>query len=139
MLFEQQTIQLPAFERGFHIITHLIEQVLPIHKIECGLLHVFIQHTSASLSINENADPTVRLDFEQVFNRLVKENEAYYLHTDEGTDDLPAHIKASLLGSSVTIPVQNGRLALGLWQGVYLGEHRNHAAGRKLLVTIHGV
>lgn len=88
MLFEQQTIQLPAFERGFHLITHLVKSALPIHQIERGLLHVFIQHTSASLSINENADPTVRLDFEQVFNRLVKENEAYYLHTDEGPDVL---------------------------------------------------
>jgi len=101
-------------------------------------MHVFIQHTSASLTINENADPTVRTDFESVFNRLVKENEPYYRHTLEGSDDLPAHIKASLLGPSVTIPITDGQLNLGTWQGIYLCEHRNYGGSRRLVITLNG-
>ena len=106
--------------------------------MDVGLLHVFIQHTSASLTINENADPTVRQDFEQVFNRLVPENQPYYRHNDEGSDDLPAHIKSSLLGPSVSIPVTAGRLALGTWQGVYLCEHRDYGGSRRLVLTLTG-
>ncbi|RTE85831.1 MULTISPECIES: secondary thiamine-phosphate synthase enzyme YjbQ [Gammaproteobacteria] len=137
MALVQKHIQLPAFARGFHIITDLVTQAVPeLKDAEVGLLHVFIQHTSASLTINENADPTVRQDFESFINRTVKENEPYYLHDYEGPDDMPAHLKASLLGSSVSIPVTNGRLALGTWQGIYLGEHRNSGGSRRLVVTL---
>ena len=106
--------------------------------VSVGLLHVFIQHTSASLTINENADPTVRVDFEEVFSRLVPENQPYYKHNDEGPDDLPAHIKSSLLGPSLTIPVTDGRLALGTWQGIYLCEHRDYGGSRRLVLTLQG-
>ena len=109
-----------------------------IRAVEIGLIHVFIHHTSASLTLNENADPTVRADFESHFNQMVPENAAYYRHTYEGSDDMPAHIKASLLGNSVSIPVTSGRLNLGVWQGIYLCEHREHASGRQITVTIHG-
>ncbi len=139
MAWYQQTFRLPAFRRGFHLITPLIEQNVPeIRQVKIGLAHIFIHHTSAGLTLNENADPTVRTDFESHFNVLVPENAAYYRHTYEGSDDMPAHIKASLLGSSVTIPISDGRLNLGTWQGVYLGEHRNHASGRRITVTIQG-
>ena len=125
--------------RGFHLITRDIEQALPeLAGVSVGLLHVFIQHTSASLTINENADPTVRVDFEEVFSRLVPENQPYYKHNDEGPDDLPAHIKSSLLGPSLTIPVTNGRLALGTWQGIYLCEHRDYGGSRRLVLTLQG-
>lgn len=139
MLWYQNTFRLPRFKRGFHLITHAIESNMPeIQKIKIGLAHIFIHHTSAGLTINENADPTVRLDFEEHFTRAVPENAPYYKHNYEGSDDMPAHIKASLLGSSVTIPITNGRLNLGTWQGVYLCEHRNHASGRAITVTVQG-
>ena len=138
-MWVQKDIQLRARKRGFHLITHDIEESLPeLAAINVGLLNVFIQHTSASLTINENADPTVRTDFEQVFSRLVPENQPYYQHNDEGPDDLPAHIKASLLGPSITIPVKKGRLALGTWQGIYLCEHRNYGGSRRLVLTLQG-
>ena len=135
----QKTIHLNARKRGFHLITDEIEQ--HINDINCpsvGLLHLFIQHTSASLTLNENADPTVRHDMEAHFNRYVPERAPYYRHTYEGDDDMPAHIKASLLGSSVTIPITNGRLALGTWQGIYLGEHRDFGGNRTVIMTIQG-
>ncbi|KYN89052.1 hypothetical protein ATY37_14075 [Vibrio cidicii] len=135
----QKSITISAKKRGFHLITDEIEQQMPqISSISVGLLHVFIQHTSASLTINENADPTVRMDMESHFNQFVPERAPYYRHDYEGDDDMPAHIKASVLGNSVTIPIQHGRLALGTWQGIYLGEHRDHAGARTLIVTLHG-
>ena len=135
----QRELRLPAFRRGFHLVEGLIEKELrELSDIQCGLLHVFIKHTSASLTINENADPTVRDDFESFFNHQVRENEPYYRHTYEGPDDMPAHLKASLLGSSVTVPVKNGRLNLGTWQGIYLGEHRDHGGSRTLVLTLQG-
>lgn len=133
----QKVITLKAQPRGFHLITDEIEHGLPeLRKVEAGILHVFIQHTSASLTINENADPTVRQDFESHFNKMVPENAPYYRHTYEGPDDMPAHLKASILGSSVSIPVTAGRLNLGTWQGVYLGEHRDHGGARRLVLTL---
>jgi secondary thiamine-phosphate synthase enzyme len=135
----QKRIRLPAFPRGFHLVTGLILEEIPeIADIEVGLLHLFIQHTSASLTINENADPTVRDDFESHFDRAVPENAPYYAHTAEGPDDMPAHIKASLMGSSVTIPISGGRLALGTWQGIYLCEHRDRAGRRSIVATAMG-
>lgn len=140
MIWLQQEIQLSAKARGFHLITGEILRQLPqLKQIQTGLAHIFIQHTSASLTVNENADPTVRSDFEAVFNRLVPEGEPYYRHTLEGDDDLPAHIKASLLGPSVTLPVTDGAFNLGTWQGIYLCEHRDHCGPRRLLVTLQGV
>lgn len=139
MHFFQKFITLPPFERGFHLITSLIEGQFPeIKKINEGLLHIFIQHTSAGLSINENADSTVRKDFEAHFNEMVPENAPYYRHTSEGPDDMPAHIKASLLGSSVSIPITHGRLNMGTWQGVYLCEHRNAGGRRSLVLSAYG-
>ena len=136
----QKSLTLPPFSRGFHLITEQVENAVPeIKNINAGILNVFIQHTSASLTINENADPTVRGDFERHLNILVPENAPYYKHTLEGQDDMPAHIKASLLDSSVNIPITHGRLNLGTWQGIYLCEHRNHATGRKVVLTIWGV
>ena len=130
---------LPALPRGFHLVTERIEREVPeIREIQVGLLHVFLQHTSASLSLNENADPTVREDFEAYFDRVVPEDAAYFEHTSEGPDDMPAHIKASMLGSSVTIPIHGGRLALGTWQGIYLCEHRDRGGPRRLVVTVLG-
>ena len=139
MPWYQTSFRLPAFKRGFHLVTHLIEQnVSHIDQLQMGLAHIFIHHTSASLTLNENADPTVRADFESHFNHMVPENAPYYRHTYEGPDDMPAHIKASLLGSSLMIPITNGRLNLGTWQGIYLCEHRDHASGRRLTVTVQG-
>ncbi|MGF1688820.1 secondary thiamine-phosphate synthase enzyme YjbQ [Photobacterium japonica] len=135
----QTTMQLRPRTRGFHLITDEIEQHLPqLRQIQCGIAHVFIQHTSASLTLNENADPTVRSDMEAHFNHTVPECAPFYRHTDEGDDDMPAHIKASLLGSSVSVPITQGRLALGTWQGIYLGEHRDHGGSRRLVVTLNG-
>ncbi|MET3877126.1 secondary thiamine-phosphate synthase enzyme [Chitinophaga sp. OAE865] len=135
----QQALQLQQRRRGFHIITTEIIQAFPqLSEIKTGMLQVFIQHTSASLALNENADPTVRKDFEMYFNKTVPENDPEYLHDDEGPDDMPAHLKAALLGSSVMIPIRNGRLAVGTWQGVYLCEHRNHGGPRNLLLTAWG-
>ncbi|WP_300425446.1 secondary thiamine-phosphate synthase enzyme YjbQ [uncultured Thalassolituus sp.] len=138
-MWTQKTLQLKSRSRGFHLITHDIEQAIPeVRRVSVGLLHVFIQHTSASLTINENADPTVRTDFESVFNRLVPENQPFYQHTLEGSDDLPAHIKSSILGPSLTIPVTDGELNLGTWQGIYLCEHRNYGGSRRVILTLQG-
>ncbi len=139
MKFFQKEIKLKPYSRGFHIITEQIESVIPeISDIQIGQLQVFIKHTSASVTINENADPTVRLDFESHINKMVPENQPYYKHTYEGDDDMPAHLKASLMGTSVQIPITNGKLNLGIWQGIYLCEHRNHASGRDLVLTAFG-
>ena len=138
-MWAQKTLQLKARSRGFHLVTDEIEQQLPqIQSLSVGLLHLFIQHTSASLTLNENADPTVRMDMEAHFNELAPENAPYYEHTYEGPDDMPAHIKSGLLGCEVTLPISEGRLALGTWQGLYLGEHRNSGGSRTLLVTLQG-
>lgn len=139
MKIHQQHISLTQRRRGFHLITSEILQALPqISEFKTGILQVFIQHTSASLTINENADPTVRKDFEMYFNKIAPENDPEYEHDDEGPDDMPAHLKAAMLGSSVTIPIRNGRLALGTWQGVYLCEHRNYGGQRSLVITAWG-
>lgn len=139
MKIYQQTIRLRERARGFHLITGEIMHALPqISELRVGICQVFIQHTSASLTINENADPTVRQDFEMYFNKIVPENDPDYRHDDEGPDDMPAHLKAAMLGSSVTIPISNGRLALGTWQGVYLCEHRNYGEARRLVITAWG-
>lgn len=134
----QRTLSLPAVRRGFHLITREVVNELPeVKSLRVGLLHVFIQHTSASVTINENADPDVRLDFETAMNHVVPESLAY-VHTIEGLDDMPAHVKSSLLGPSLLIPIEQGRLALGTWQGIYLCEHRDAAGGRRLLLTLQG-
>jgi len=139
MKIHQQHISLPQKRRGFHIITSEVVNALPqISEFKTGILQVFIQHTSASLTINENADPTVRKDFEMYFNKVAPENDPDYQHDDEGPDDMPAHLKAAMLGSSVTIPIRNGRLALGTWQGIYLCEHRNYGGSRSLVITAWG-
>ena len=135
----QRTIQLKEKKRGFYLITDEVVQGIPeIKELKIGICHVFIQHTSASLTINEDASSDVRKDFEMFFNKTVPENDPGYLHDIEGPDDMPAHLKASLLGSSVTIPITNGKLALGTWQGIYLCEHRNHIHKRNLVITIWG-
>ena len=135
----QKNIMVGPCSRGFHIITDLIINEVPeIEKINIGVLHLFIKHTSASLTLNENADQTVRQDFESHFNELVPENQSYYQHTFEGPDDMPAHLKASMLGASVSIPISYGQLNLGTWQGIYLCEHRNKAYERKVVATIQG-
>ncbi|WP_343488378.1 secondary thiamine-phosphate synthase enzyme YjbQ [Allomuricauda sp. d1] len=140
MKFYQAEIQLKPFTRGFHLITEDILKSIPeIKTVHTGILQVFIKHTSASLTINENADSTVRSDFESHINEMVPENAPYYVHNYEGPDDMPAHIKASLMGSSVQIPITNGKPNLGIWQGIYLCEHRNHASGRKLVLTAFGL
>lgn len=135
----QQPLQLKARSRGFHLITsEVINAFQEIRELKTGVCQVFIQHTSASLTINENADPTVRKDFEMFFNKAVPENDPNYLHDDEGSDDMPAHLKAALLGNSVMIPIRNGKFALGIWQGIYLCEHRNYGGQRNLLLTAWG-
>ena len=135
----QELLQLNERRRGFHLITGEVVQAMPqLREIRAGMCQVFIQHTSASLTINENADPTVRKDFEMYFSKVVPENDPDYQHDDEGPDDMPAHLKAAMLGSSVMIPVRNGNLALGTWQGIYLCEHRNHGGSRKLVITAWG-
>jgi secondary thiamine-phosphate synthase enzyme len=139
MNFFQKEIHLSPRSRGFHLVTReILEQLPELSEYSVGMANIFICHTSASLTLNENADPDVRVDFESHFNEYVPENAPYYVHTIEGPDDMPAHIKASLLGSSVTVPVTNGRFNVGTWQGVYLCEHRNHGGSRKLIVTIYG-
>ncbi|MFN2107288.1 MAG: secondary thiamine-phosphate synthase enzyme YjbQ [Candidatus Promineifilaceae bacterium] len=139
MAWFQKAINISAKGRGFHLITReILSQVPQIGDISIGLAHIFIQHSSASLALNENADPTVRQDMEAHFNVLAPENAPYYIHTYEGPDDMPAHIKAVLLGSSITLPITNGDLNLGTWQGIYLCEHRNRARSRRLVVTLHG-
>jgi secondary thiamine-phosphate synthase enzyme len=139
MTWFQKEITLSAKSRGFHLVTReILGQIPEIGDFSVGLAHIFIQHTSASLALNENADPTVRQDMESHFNRMVPENAPYFVHTYEGPDDMPAHIKAVLLGSSVTVPIRDGRFHLGTWQGIYLCEHRNRAQGRRLVVTLQG-
>lgn len=138
-MYFQIEISIEPKPRGFHLITTEIVRAFPeISQLNVGLLHVHIKHTSASLTVNENADPTVREDFESHFNILVPEDGTHYQHTYEGPDDMTSHIKASLLGPSVTIPITNGRLNLGTWQGIYLCEHRNYGGSRKLVLTAHG-
>ncbi|TNJ42413.1 secondary thiamine-phosphate synthase enzyme YjbQ [Tamlana fucoidanivorans] len=139
MLFFQNEIKLKSYPRGFHLITNEVLSAIPeIKTIKIGQLQVFIKHTSASLTINENVDYTVRTDFESHFNMMVPENASYYEHTYEGSDDMPAHIKASLLGASVQIPITNGKPNLGIWQGVYLCEHRDFGGSRSLVITVFG-
>lgn len=138
MTWHQHVLTVGPFRRGFHLITSDIASAAPeLRQIKTGLAHVFIQHTSASLTINENADPDVRVDLESSMNAIAPESFPY-VHTMEGPDDMPAHVKCSLLGSSVSIPISNGAFALGTWQGVYLCEHRDHATKRRLVVTIQG-
>ena len=135
----QQIVHLRERKRGFHLITQEVIHALPeVEKIKAGICHVFIQHTSASLCINENADPTVRQDFETYFNKRVPENDPDYMHDDEGPDDMPAHLKAAILGSSVTIPISNGKLSLGMCQGIYFCEHRNYGGPRTIVITAWG-
>lgn len=139
MKFYQKELQLSPYKRGFHLITNEIIAAFPeIKNIQIGQLQVFIKHTSASITINENTDANVGTDFESHFNKMVPENQPYYRHIYEGSDDMPAHIKASLLGSSVQIPITNGKLNLGTWQGIFLGEHRNYGGARKLVLTVFG-
>lgn len=136
-MWKQVEIELQPHTRGFHLVTReVLSKIGELPKV--GLLHLFIKHTSASLSINENADPDVRRDMESIFNHLVKEREPYYLHTLEGDDDMPAHAKASIIGSSITIPITNSRLNLGTWQGIYLCEHRDYGGARRVVATITG-
>jgi len=135
----QKEIKLKPQSRGFHLITNEVLSQLPeIANIKIGSAHLLLKHTSASLTLNENFDPDVRSDMEKFINYAVKENEPYFLHTSEGADDMPAHIKSSLLGTSLTIPISNGNFNLGTWQGIYLCEHRNHGGSRKLLITVQG-
>lgn len=135
----QKKINIAAKARGFHLITdEILQELAEIKDIKIGVLHLFIQHTSASLTINENADPDVRIDMESYFSRAVLEDEPYYRHVLEGSDDMPAHIKAVTLGCELTIPVADGRLQMGIWQGVYLCEHRNRAGSRNVIATING-
>jgi secondary thiamine-phosphate synthase enzyme len=138
-MWAQREIPLQAMPRGFHLITREVLAALPeLAEVRVGLLHLFLAHTSASLTLNENASPDVRRDFAAFFDRAVPEDADYWTHTLEGADDMPAHIKASLLGPSLSLPVAGGRLALGTWQGVYLCEHRNHGGARSLLATLFG-
>lgn len=138
-MWQQTIITLAARPRGFHLVTDEIVAGFPqLTACKMGLLHIWLQHTSASLTINENADPAVRRDFERFFDRLIPDGATGYEHNDEGDDDLPAHFKASLLGCQLSLPVRSGRLALGTWQGVYLGEHRDHGGPRRLIATLYG-
>lgn len=135
----QREIQIPSRKRGFHLITdEVLKQIPEIESINVGLMHLFIKHTSASLTINENADPTVRGDMERHFNNYVPENAPYYLHTYEGADDMPAHIKSSILGVNQSVPITNGRLNMGIWQGIYLCEHRDYGGSRTIVITLNG-
>lgn len=139
MSWLQRELRLRPRPRGFHLITEEIVAQLPeLREFEVGLAHFLLQHTSASLALNENADPTVRADMARYFDRLAPENAPYFEHTAEGPDDMPAHIKTVLLGSSLTLPIRHGRLALGVWQGIYLCEHRDRGGERRLLVTLQG-
>jgi secondary thiamine-phosphate synthase enzyme len=134
-MIQQYRVILPQFKRGFHLIDeHILTEISALPQ--AGIMHIFIQHTSAGLSLNENADITVRKDFETVFNKLVPEGQPYYLHNSEGNDDMPAHIKSALVGSSVSIPITNGKVNLGTWQGIYLCEFRNNGGRRKLVVSV---
>ncbi len=135
----QKEITLNPYPRGFHLISdEIIYKFQELKKINTGLLQVFIKHTSASLTLNENADPTVRLDFESHFNKMIPEHMAYYQHDYEGSDDMPAHLKSSIIGSSVSLPITKGHFNVGIWQGIYLCEHRNNGGARKLVLTAYG-
>ncbi len=136
-MIRQTAFRLTAKRRGCHLITHEVLQHLPLPLPKTGLLHLFVQHTSCALSVNENADPDVRSDMERILNHLVKENEPYYDHTLEGDDDMPAHAKCSLLGVSITLPITNGKLNLGTWQGIYLCEFRDYGGERKIVATLY--
>ena len=139
MSWQQTQITLKPHARGFHLIDdEILAQLSELANYKVGLLHLFIQHTSASLTINENADPTVRMDMESHFNHFVPERQPYYRHDYEGDDDMPAHIKTSTLGCGLSIPISNGRLALGTWQGIYLGEHRDAGGARRIIATLQG-
>jgi secondary thiamine-phosphate synthase enzyme len=139
MIWHQTTIRLKSRPRGFHLVTSEILTALPeVERLQVGFLHLFIQHTSASLAINENADPTVRADLERWCNQVVPEDAPYLQHQDEGPDDMPAHVKSAMFGAGLTIPVSRGRLMLGTWQGIYLGEHRNHGGSRQVVATLFG-
>lgn len=135
-MIQQKKFKLSPKPRGFHLITEEVISRLDALP-QAGLFHLFCQHTSAGLSINENCDPSVRIDFKEVFNRLIPENQDYYTHTAEGPDDMPAHIKSTLMGNAISIPIMDGKLALGTWQGIYFGEFRNHADARSLIATIY--
>jgi len=138
-MWQQIEFSLAPKKRGFHLITDEILNNIPeINTLKVGIVHLFIQHSSASLTINENADPTVRTDMEKHINVMVPEDAPYYEHTYEGSDDMPAHIKTSLMGNNLTIPITNGSLNMGIWQGIYIGEHRNYASGRNIIATIQG-
>ena len=138
-MWVQRRVELKAKPRGFHLVTEEISLQLPeLARLSVGLAHLYLQHTSASLSLNENVDPAVRGDMETYFNRLAPENEWYFEHVEEGLDDMPAHLKSAILGSELTVPVRDGQLQLGTWQGIYLGEHRNRAAERAVVVTLYG-
>lgn len=137
-MIQQTEFSLAAKCRGCHLVTHEVLDNLPKPLPKMGILNLFVKHTSCALSINENADPDVRTDMEKILNRMVKENEPYYNHTLEGADDMPAHAKSSLIGVSITIPITNGRLNLGTWQGIYLCEFRNYGGPRKIVATIYG-
>ena len=135
----QKDITLPQYSRGFHIITdEIIGSISELKELSVGIIHIFIKHTSASLAINEGADPAVRIDFETFFNKSVPENSPVFIHNDEGPDDMPAHIKSAILGSSLSIPIRNGKVDMGTWQDVYLCEHRNNPTRRKLTITVQG-
>ena len=136
-MIQQTEFSLAAKCRGCHLVTHEVLDYLPKPLPKMGMLNLFVKHTSCALSINENADPDVRTDMEKILNRMVKENEPYYDHTLEGADDMPAHAKSSLIGVSITIPITNGRLNLGTWQGIYLCEFRNYGGPRKIVATIY--
>lgn len=139
MSWFQKTIALPPLKRGFHLVTReILEQLPELQKYNIGLCNLFIRHTSASLTINENADPSVRTDFESHFNKMVPERAPYYIHTYEGDDDMPAHLKSSILGASINIPITNGQLNMGTWQGIYLCEHRDFGTSRQVTITING-
>jgi secondary thiamine-phosphate synthase enzyme len=139
MAWYQKEIAMAPQKRGFHLITEEIIRYVPeIRKIKTGIAHIFIKHTSASLTLNENADPTVRFDMETHFNKTIPENMPYYQHDTEGSDDMPAHLKSVVIGNSVTIPITNGKFNLGTWQGIYLCEHRNYGGPRKIVITING-
>lgn len=135
-MIEQKEIILPAFKRGYHLITRLIEEHLP-ELPEKGLLHILVKHTSAGITLNENADPTVRVDFENFINKMIPENDPVYVHTYEGSDDMPAHLKSSVMGAEITIPITRHQLNLGTWQGIYFGEFRNYGRKRRLVLTVY--
>ena len=138
-MWVQRRVELKAKPKGFHLVTEEISLQLPeLARLSVGVAHLFLQHTSASLSLNENVDPAVRGDMETYFNRLAPENASYFEHVEEGPDDMPAHLKSAILGSELTVPVRDGQLQLGTWQGIYLGEHRNRAAERAVVVTLYG-